>query len=95
MMIQTVGAMFAAVKTLLQEERVTTHQSLMRKSEGCHQEDSIFIAIRKFLSSHRSHILENRLITLEMVVVTLHFVLVSRLKGMICFKQFHIFFSNS
>ena len=53
MMIQTVGAVFAAVKTLLQEERVTTHQSLMRKSEGCHQEDSIFIAIRKFLSSHR------------------------------------------
>merc|ERR1719266_1972444 len=46
MMFQTVGATFAAVKTLLQEERVTTHQSLMRKYEGCHQEDSIFIAIR-------------------------------------------------
>ena len=53
MMIRTVGAIFAAVKTLLQEERVTTHQSLMRRSEGCHQEDSIFIAIRKFLSYHR------------------------------------------
>jgi hypothetical protein len=45
MMIQTVGAIFGAVKTLLQEERVITHQSLMRRSEGCHQEDSIFIAI--------------------------------------------------